>query len=67
MNTPAASISARNALTKEHLGGFVLVDVADEDEARMWAAKAAVACGWPREVRRFQTPARTPDPSHGGA
>lgn len=40
--------------TKEHLGGFAVVDVADEDAARLWAGKIAVACGWPQEVRRFQ-------------
>src|SRR5579875_1112714 len=41
------------AESKEHLGGFAVVDVADEEAARMWAGKIAVACGWPREVRRF--------------
>ena len=40
--------------TKEHLGGFAVVDVADEEAARQWAGKIAVACGWPQEVRRFQ-------------
>jgi hypothetical protein len=40
--------------TKEHLGGFAVVDVADEEAARLWAGKIAVACGWPQEVRRFQ-------------
>ena len=40
--------------TKEHLGGFAVVDVADEQAARLWAGKIAVACGWPQEVRRFQ-------------
>jgi hypothetical protein len=49
--------------TKEHLGGFAVVDVADEEAARMWAAKIAVACGWPQEVRRFQTPMQLPEPS----
>ena len=39
--------------TKEYLGGLTVVDVADEDAARMWAGKIAVACGWPQEVRRF--------------
>ena len=42
--------------TKEHLGGFTIVNVADEEAARLWAAKAAVACGWPQEVHRFQVP-----------
>ncbi|MFI6831464.1 YciI family protein [Kribbella sp. NPDC050241] len=40
--------------TKEYLGGFAVVDVADEEAARLWAGKIAVACGWPQEVRRFQ-------------
>ena len=42
--------------TKEHIGGFAVVDVADEDAARLWAEKIALACGWPQEVRRFQVP-----------
>jgi hypothetical protein len=42
--------------TKEVLGGFAVVDVADEEEARLWAVKIAVACGWPQEVRRFRVP-----------
>lgn len=42
--------------SKEHLGGFAVVDVADEEEARRWAGKIAVACGWPQEVRRFRVP-----------
>lgn len=40
--------------SKEHLGGFAVVDVPDEDAARLWAGKVAVACGWPQEVRRFR-------------
>ena len=47
--------------TKEHLGGFAVVDVADEEAARLWAAKIAVACGWPQEVRRFQVPMQLPE------
>ena len=42
------------AETKEQLGGFAVVDVANEDAARLWAGKIAVACGWPQEVRRFR-------------
>jgi hypothetical protein len=49
--------------TKEHLGGFTVVDVADEEAARLWAGKIAVACGWPQEVRRFQVPRRLPEDS----
>lgn len=42
------------AETKEHLGGFALVDVPDDGTATMWAGKIAEACGWPHEVRRFK-------------
>ena len=47
--------------TKEHLGGFAVVDVADEEAARLWAGRIAVACGWPQEVRRFQVPMPLPE------
>jgi len=40
--------------TKEFLGGLTIVEVADEDAAKMWAGKIAEACGWPQEVRRFK-------------
>lgn len=49
--------------SKEYLGGFAIIDVADEQVARMWAGKAAVACGWPQEVRRFQVPRQPPETS----
>jgi len=39
--------------TKEHLGGFAVVDVQDDAEARYWAGRIAVAVGWPQEVHRF--------------
>jgi hypothetical protein len=32
-----------------------VVDVADEQAARIWAGKLAEACGWPQEVRRIQS------------
>ena len=38
--------------TKEFSGGFAVVDVADDEAAKMWAGKIAEACGWPHEVRR---------------
>src|SRR5579859_3831707 len=41
------------AETKEHLGGFCVVDVADDAAARYWAGRVAVAVGWPQEVHRF--------------
>jgi hypothetical protein len=40
--------------SKEWLGGFAVVDVADDEAATMWAGKIAEACGWPHEVRRFK-------------
>jgi hypothetical protein len=36
--------------TKEHLGGFAVVDVATREEALQWAAKIAVACRCAQEV-----------------
>lgn len=44
------------AETKEHLGGFCVVDVPDDEAARHWAARIAVACGWPQQVHRFGMP-----------
>jgi YCII-related domain len=41
------------AETKEHLGGFAVVDVPDDAGARYWAGRIAVAVGWPQEVHRF--------------
>jgi hypothetical protein len=49
--------------SKEHIGGFAIVDVPDEKEARLWAGKIAVACGWPQEVHRFQVPRRAQETS----
>jgi len=49
--------------SKEYLGGFAVVDVADEQAARLWAGKIAVACGWPQEVRPFQIPGQLPEDS----
>ena len=49
--------------TREHIGGFAVVDVADEEAARLWAGRIAVACGWPQEVRRFQVPMQRPQTS----
>ena len=39
--------------TKEHLGGFTVVDVPSDADARYWAGRIAVAVGWPQEVHRF--------------
>ena len=39
--------------TKEHVGGFWILDCADMDEALAWGRKAVVACRAPVEVRAF--------------
>ena len=39
--------------TKEHIGGFWILEAADLDEALAWGRKAAVACRAPVEVRPF--------------
>jgi hypothetical protein len=45
--------------TKEHVGGFWVLEAADLDEALAWGRKAAVACRAPVEVRSiFQKPGR---------
>ena len=40
--------------TKEHLGGFWIIDVADLDAALGWAKQATVACRVPVEVTPFE-------------
>jgi hypothetical protein len=39
--------------TKEHIGGFWVLEAASLDEALAWGRKAAVACRAPVEVRPF--------------
>ena len=39
--------------TKEHIGGFWVLETASLDEALEWGRKAAVACRAPVEVRPF--------------
>ena len=41
--------------SKEHIGGFWILEVADEAEARAWAEKGAVACRGDVEIRPFQS------------
>ena len=38
----------------EFLGGMTIINVASDEEAKMWGAKIGVACGWPQEIRRFK-------------
>jgi hypothetical protein len=42
------------AETREHLGGFWVIEAPDLDAALAWASKATVACQGPVEVRPFQ-------------
>ena len=43
------------AETKECVhGGLTIVDVADDEAARMWAGRIAGACRWPQEVRAIK-------------
>lgn len=39
--------------TKEHIGGFWILEAANLDEALAWGRKAAVACRAPVEIRQF--------------
>ena len=39
--------------TKEHMGGFWILEAADMDEALAWARKGAVACRASSEVREL--------------
>ena len=39
--------------TKEHMGGFWILEAANMDEALAWAKKATIACDVPGEVREL--------------
>jgi hypothetical protein len=39
--------------SKEHIGGFWILEAADIDAALTWGRKAAIACRAPVEVRAF--------------
>jgi len=41
--------------TKEHIGGFWIIEAEDLDAALSWAAKGSAACEGPVEVRPFQS------------
>lgn len=51
----AVRLDGPYAETKEHLGGFSVVDVRDDEAATYWAERLAVACGWPQQVHRIMT------------
>jgi hypothetical protein len=41
--------------SKEHIGGFWVLECASRDEAIEWGRRAAIACRAPVEVRPFNT------------
>ena len=41
--------------TKEHIGGFWVLEATDMNEALEWGRKAVVACRAPVEVRQFHS------------
>src|SRR5271154_3489419 len=52
--------------TKEHIGGFWILECADIDEALAWAKKGAIACDVAGEVREllfYPAPEQGPDGS----
>jgi len=48
--------------TKEHMGGFWILEAANMDEALAWARRGAIACDVPGEVRELLF---FPDPNAG--
>jgi hypothetical protein len=51
-----STVNGPFAEAPEYLGGFWLIDVADEEAALGWAARASKALGGRIEVRAFQVP-----------
>ncbi|MGC9540645.1 YciI family protein [Streptomyces sp. UG1] len=51
--------------SKEHLGGFYIIEADDLDAALSWAAKVTAAIHTPIEVRPFAAFADEPDPGLG--
>lgn len=47
--------------SKEHIGGFYIIEAEDLDEALAWAAKVTEAVGAPIEVRPFQATGKAAD------
>lgn len=39
-------------VAEARIGGLTIIDVADDEAAKMWGGKIAEACGWPQEIRR---------------
>ena len=47
-------ISGPITTSGEFLGGLTIINVASDDEAKMWGGKVGQACGWPQEIRKFK-------------
>ena len=43
------------APSEQFIGGLTIIDVADEETARMWGGRIAEACGWPQQIRRVES------------
>ena len=39
-------------VNEARIGGLTIIDVPDEQSAKMWGGKIAEACGWPQEICR---------------
>lgn len=52
----ARFIDGPYAESKEQFGGFSVVDVPDDEQARYWAEKIALGCGWPMQVQQLGSP-----------
>ena len=50
----AGSIGGPITTTGEYIGGLTIINVASDDEAKMWGAKVGQACGWTLEIRKFK-------------
>jgi len=50
----SGKISGPVTTTGEFMGGLTIIDVGTAEEAKIWGAKIAQACGWPQEIRKFK-------------
>ncbi|WP_337001972.1 MULTISPECIES: YciI family protein [unclassified Microbacterium] len=48
----ATIVDGLYAPEEQYIGGLTIVDVADEEEAKLWGGRLAEACGWPQQIRR---------------
>lgn len=47
--------------SKEHVGGFCVIQAPDDEAASYWAGRLAVALDWPQELQRFPAGVGTPE------